>query len=102
MSTTAVRTIEHRIAGRATARDSHRTAPVWDPATGEQQAEVLLAEPSDVDAAVAAAKAAFETWGDVSLSRRSTSRGQAINVRWPEEAQDPAHHAGHMHFPTAV
>jgi len=50
VSTTTVRTIEHRIAGRVTAGDSDRTAPVWDPATGEQQAEVLLAEPSGVDA----------------------------------------------------
>jgi malonate-semialdehyde dehydrogenase (acetylating)/methylmalonate-semialdehyde dehydrogenase len=44
---------------------------VWDPATGQQQAEVLLAERTDVDAAVQAAKTAFETWGDVSVSRRS-------------------------------
>jgi malonate-semialdehyde dehydrogenase (acetylating) / methylmalonate-semialdehyde dehydrogenase len=70
MSTTTLKSIQHRIAGRATAGDSHRTAPVWDPATGEQQAEVLLAEPADVDAAVQAARQAFETWGDTSLTRR--------------------------------
>ena len=70
MSTTTLRSIRHRIAGEETAGDSRRTAPVYDPATGEQQAEVLLAEPSDVDAAVQAAKRAFEEWGDVSLSRR--------------------------------
>ena len=50
---------------------STRTAPVWDPATGEQQAEVLLAEPADVDAAVAAARAAFDEWSEASLSRRA-------------------------------
>jgi malonate-semialdehyde dehydrogenase (acetylating)/methylmalonate-semialdehyde dehydrogenase len=66
-----VRTIEHWIGGSATSAGSTRTAPVWDPATGEQQAQVLLAEPSDVDTAVAAASKAFESWGDVSLSRRT-------------------------------
>jgi len=70
VSTTAVRTIRHRIGGTETPGDSTRTAPVWDPATGEQQAEVLLAEAGDVDRAVQTAKAAFESWGDVSLSRR--------------------------------
>jgi malonate-semialdehyde dehydrogenase (acetylating) / methylmalonate-semialdehyde dehydrogenase len=71
MSTTALRTVQHRIGGQDTAGASTRTAPVFDPATGEQQAEVLLAEREDVDAAVQAAKRAFETWGDVSLSRRA-------------------------------
>ena len=71
MSTTALRTIRHRIGGEETAGGSTRTAPVWDPATGQQQAEVLLAERADVDAAVAAAAKAFETWGDVSLTRRA-------------------------------
>jgi malonate-semialdehyde dehydrogenase (acetylating)/methylmalonate-semialdehyde dehydrogenase len=71
VSTTTLKTIEHRIGGAGTAGDSTRTAPVWDPATGEQQAEVLLAEASDVDAAVQAARTAFEVWGDVSLTRRA-------------------------------
>jgi malonate-semialdehyde dehydrogenase (acetylating) / methylmalonate-semialdehyde dehydrogenase len=71
MSTTALRTVRHRIGGEETAGASTRTAPVFDPATGEQQAEVLLAEREDVDAAVQAAKRAFATWGDVSLSRRA-------------------------------
>jgi malonate-semialdehyde dehydrogenase (acetylating)/methylmalonate-semialdehyde dehydrogenase len=71
MSTTALRTVQHRIGGQETAGGSTRTAPVFDPATGEQQAEVLLAEREDVDAAVQVAKRAFETWGDVSLSRRA-------------------------------
>jgi malonate-semialdehyde dehydrogenase (acetylating) / methylmalonate-semialdehyde dehydrogenase len=71
VSTTATRTVRHRIGGQETSGDSSRTAPVWDPATGLQQAEVLLAERADVDAAVRAAKRAFEQWGDVSLTRRS-------------------------------
>jgi len=71
VSTTALKTIRHRIAGHETPGGSTRTAPVWDPATGRQQAEVVLAEAADVDAAVQAARTAFETWGDVSLTRRA-------------------------------
>jgi malonate-semialdehyde dehydrogenase (acetylating) / methylmalonate-semialdehyde dehydrogenase len=48
-----------------------RTSPVYDPATGEVQREVVLAEPADVDAAVAAARAAFEEWSQASVSRRA-------------------------------
>jgi hypothetical protein len=32
---------------------------------------------------------------------RFFTRGKAVTVRWPEEAQDPSHHAQHLHFPTA-
>jgi malonate-semialdehyde dehydrogenase (acetylating)/methylmalonate-semialdehyde dehydrogenase len=71
MSTTATRTIRHRIGGEETTASSSRRGPVYDPATGEVQAEVLLAEASDVDAAVLAARAAADGWADVSLSRRA-------------------------------
>ena len=33
---------------------------------------------------------------------RFYTRGKAITTRWPQEAQDRAHHSNHMHFPTAV
>jgi len=64
-------TIEHWINGRATPANSTRTSPVYDPATGQRQADVLLAEASDVDAAVAAAGKAFEFWGNTSLAQRA-------------------------------
>ncbi|WIX89800.1 CoA-acylating methylmalonate-semialdehyde dehydrogenase [Amycolatopsis sp. DG1A-15b] len=64
-------TIEHWINGTATPAGSTRTAPVYDPATGQRQASVLLAEASDVDTAVTAAVAAFESWGNSSLSQRT-------------------------------
>ena len=64
-------TIRHRIGGEEASGSSTRTSPVWDPATGDQQAEVLLAEPEDVAAAVAAARAAFAEWSETSLSRRA-------------------------------
>ena len=66
-----MRTIEHWIDGKSTAGTSSRTAPVYNPATGEQQAEVVLAARADVDAAVASAKKAFQTWGQSSLSQRT-------------------------------
>jgi malonate-semialdehyde dehydrogenase (acetylating)/methylmalonate-semialdehyde dehydrogenase len=66
-----VRTIEHYIGGAFTAGGSTRRGPVYDPATGQQQAEVVLAEPSDVDSAVVAARKGFEEWRDVPLTRRT-------------------------------
>ena len=66
-----MRTIQHWIAGSETTGASTRFGPVYNPATGAQQAQVALAEPSDVDAAVQAAKKAFDEWRDVSLIRRA-------------------------------
>jgi malonate-semialdehyde dehydrogenase (acetylating)/methylmalonate-semialdehyde dehydrogenase len=66
-----MRTIEHWIGGGSTSGASTRSAAVYNPATGAQQADVLLAEASDVDAAVAAAKEAFSDWGQASLSKRA-------------------------------
>ncbi len=66
-----MRTIEHWIGGKRTAGSGARRGPVWNPATGEQQAEVCFAVPEDVDAAVAAASSAFESWSQSSLSARA-------------------------------
>ena len=66
-----MRTIEHWIGGTETAGSSTRTSPVWNPATGEQQAEVLLGEAADVDAAVSTAGKAFEEWRNVSVAKRA-------------------------------
>jgi malonate-semialdehyde dehydrogenase (acetylating)/methylmalonate-semialdehyde dehydrogenase len=66
-----VRTIEHWIGGKASVGTSTRRGPVFDPATGRQQAEVVLASLADVDAAVAGARAAFEEWSQASLTTRS-------------------------------
>jgi malonate-semialdehyde dehydrogenase (acetylating)/methylmalonate-semialdehyde dehydrogenase len=66
-----VKQIHHYIAGRSVPGTSGRTSPVFDPATGTVQAEVDLASAAEVDAAVAAALAAFAEWRHSSLSRRS-------------------------------
>ena len=71
MTTIDLKTIQHTIGGAETAGRSTRTSPVYDPATGGQQAQVLLAEPADVDAAVAAAREAFQSWKEVSVVRRA-------------------------------
>jgi malonate-semialdehyde dehydrogenase (acetylating)/methylmalonate-semialdehyde dehydrogenase len=64
-------TIEHWIGGISTGGAATRRSAVYNPATGQQQHEVVLAEPADVDAAVAAAKTAFESWSQASLSART-------------------------------
>ncbi|GLZ15423.1 methylmalonate-semialdehyde dehydrogenase (acylating) [Actinomadura sp. NBRC 104425] len=64
-------TIDHWINGAPTQGASTRTAPVWNPATGRERARVPLASPADVDAAVAAASTALETWRESSLSQRT-------------------------------
>jgi malonate-semialdehyde dehydrogenase (acetylating)/methylmalonate-semialdehyde dehydrogenase len=66
-----MRVINHWIGGRAVTGASGRRGPVWNPATGEQQAEVDLASEEEVDAAVAVAKDAFRSWRSASLSRRT-------------------------------
>jgi malonate-semialdehyde dehydrogenase (acetylating)/methylmalonate-semialdehyde dehydrogenase len=67
----SVRTIDHWIDGAVTSSTSGRVGPVYNPATGQQQAAVALASVEEVDAAVAAAKAAFPGWRNTSLSRRA-------------------------------
>ncbi|HEX2807033.1 MAG TPA: CoA-acylating methylmalonate-semialdehyde dehydrogenase [Kineosporiaceae bacterium] len=65
-----LRTISHYIDGKPHAGTSTRTAPVFDPATGAQQAEVRLASAADVDDAVSSAVAAAAAWRTSSLSTR--------------------------------
>src|SRR2546423_4503029 len=66
-----LRRTSHWIGGKSVAGESSRSGPVWNPATGEQQAEVDFASVEEIDAAVAAAKAAFPAWRATSLSRRA-------------------------------
>ena len=63
--------IGHWIDGRRTPGTSGRTAPVFNPATGEQTGDVALASAGEVAAAVASAVAAARSWRSASLSRRA-------------------------------
>jgi len=66
-----MRRINHFIDGKLVPGDSGRTGPVYDPATGTIQAEVDLAAPAEVDAAVEAARSAFPAWRQTPLSARA-------------------------------
>ncbi|WP_203985349.1 CoA-acylating methylmalonate-semialdehyde dehydrogenase [Sphaerisporangium rufum] len=61
----------HWIAGGPVAGRSGRRAEVFDPATGRVAGHVALASAAEVDAAVAAAAAAFPAWRDASLVKRA-------------------------------
>jgi len=54
--------IEHFVNGKKFSGDSKRISKVFNPATGEQTAEVKLASIKDMDAAVEAARTAFISW----------------------------------------
>jgi len=54
--------ISHFINGRLVQTDGARRADVFNPARGEPCAQVALADPADVDAAVQSALAAFPAW----------------------------------------
>jgi malonate-semialdehyde dehydrogenase (acetylating)/methylmalonate-semialdehyde dehydrogenase len=63
--------ISHWINGSIVAGTSGNVGKVFNPATGAQSAEVDFASVSEVDAAVAAAKAALPAWRATNLSRRA-------------------------------
>ncbi len=63
--------INHWINGKPWDGTPERTGPVFDPASGQIQAEVAFASADVVDEAVAAAKAAFESWKDSALTTRA-------------------------------
>ncbi|MFE1833908.1 CoA-acylating methylmalonate-semialdehyde dehydrogenase [Streptomyces sviceus] len=64
-------TIQHWINGAPVQGTATATQPVFNPATGAEQAQVVLGGAADVDAAVQAAAAAFETWSESSLTQRT-------------------------------
>ena len=62
--------VGHWIDGAEYPSASGRTADVFDPALGIVTKKVALANREEIDAAVASAKAAQESWGEMSLARR--------------------------------
>jgi malonate-semialdehyde dehydrogenase (acetylating)/methylmalonate-semialdehyde dehydrogenase len=64
--------VPHWIGGARVSSASARTAPVYDPATGQESRRVVLADPADVRRAVESAKAAFPAWRDTSLAKRQS------------------------------
>lgn len=74
------------INGKAVLSKSGRFGDVFDPALGEATKQVGFANQEEINATVAAAKAAFPAWRDLSTARR-----QAIMFRFREllEAKKP-------------
>ncbi|QDN85785.1 CoA-acylating methylmalonate-semialdehyde dehydrogenase [Streptomyces sp. RLB3-6] len=66
-----MKTITHWIGGKPVESTSGRFGPVYNPATGAQEKQVGFASVDEVDAAVANAKAAYESWGSASLAKRT-------------------------------
>ncbi|MES1938468.1 CoA-acylating methylmalonate-semialdehyde dehydrogenase [Salinisphaera hydrothermalis] len=66
-----MREILHFINGESTAGDNAERGAVFNPTTGEQQADVVIGTTGDVDAAVAAAKAALPGWSATTPLRRA-------------------------------
>lgn len=71
MTDLSLPSIAHFIGGRVSASSSGRRQQVFNPATGEATAEVTLASVEEVNAAVAAAKAAAPAWAETAPLKRA-------------------------------
>ena len=67
----AIRKVPNWINGQIQDSDSDRYGDVFDSATGERCADVVMSNEADVDAAVAAAHAAFAGWSKTPVLRRA-------------------------------
>ncbi len=66
-----MKTIGHFIDGKRVAGTSGRTKDIFNPNTGQVQAKVSMATPSELDAAVASAAKAQIAWANTNPQRRS-------------------------------
>ena len=66
-----MRSIGHWVGGKPVEGGSGRAGPVYNPATGEQQASVAFASAEEVDEAVRTAGTALADWASSSLSQRA-------------------------------
>lgn len=66
-----MRQIHHYVNGAVVPGTSGRTSPVFNPASGEQQAEVDLASVDEVGSVVANSRAAWQSWRSSSLTART-------------------------------
>lgn len=63
--------VQNAINGQRVTSTSSNRVPVFNPATGEQSADLPLSSVDEVNAAVAAAKAAAPAWGDTPALKRA-------------------------------
>lgn len=66
-----MQTLSHYLNGQLSAGQSQRTSPVYNPATGEQSAQVALATADETSEAVRIADEAFIAWSQTSPLKRS-------------------------------
>ena len=99
--------IGHWINNKVVLGTSGRSGVVFNPATGEQQAAVDFADVAELDAVVAAAKAASPGWRSTSLSRRAeimfrmrelvdANRKEIANILSLEHGKVPADAMGEL------
>lgn len=82
--------IPHWIDGARRPSTSGRTAPVYNPATGQVQAQVALADQAEIDEAIASAQRGYEIWSEYSIAKRQTvlfNFRELLNARKPELAK---------------
>jgi malonate-semialdehyde dehydrogenase (acetylating)/methylmalonate-semialdehyde dehydrogenase len=79
--------IAHYISGARTDGVSERTQPVFNPATGESEKEVVLASEQDVATAVSAAKAAWPAWAATPSLRRARILDRFKMILWERADQ---------------
>ncbi|WP_416444245.1 CoA-acylating methylmalonate-semialdehyde dehydrogenase [Leucobacter sp. HNU] len=82
--------IPHWIDGARRPSTSGRTAPVYNPATGQVQAQVALADQAEIDEAIASAQRGYEIWSEYSIAKRQTvlfAFRELLNARKPELAK---------------
>ena len=81
--------ILHHINGQLTAGSSSRLFDVYDPARGVVTKQVVIADATDVESAIAAATNAFTAWRDMSWANRQQilfKFRELLNARKPELA----------------
>jgi malonate-semialdehyde dehydrogenase (acetylating)/methylmalonate-semialdehyde dehydrogenase len=72
--------IKHYIDGRQVSGTSGRTAPVYNPATGEETGRVALASADEVRSAVAAARKALPGWAGTTPLRRARILNRFLRI----------------------
>lgn len=98
-----MKTVGHLINGELS-KEAGRTQPVYNPSTGEVSKQVALASKATVEAAIAAAAAAFPAWRDTPPAKRARvmfkfkelleQNAKVINQLIGEEHGKIAHDAG--------
>jgi len=63
--------VQHYINGREVSGDDDRYQDIFNPATGEVRGQVALGSAATVDAAIAAAEAAFPAWRNTTPAKRA-------------------------------